>query len=476
MLVITGIVILQIGAALAGRMFGVVSPAALTGLRLWWAALILAVLGGRGAVATVRAVIADRAWRDAAVVLAFGVTLGIMNYSIYQSFARIPLGVAVTIEFLGPLAVAVASSRRLVDGAWVLLAGAGVALLSEGFGGHRSVAGIAFALAAATSWAVYILLSRATGRRFTGSAGLTIAIVVAAVVVTPAAAAGASAAMLRPSVLSITLAVALLSSVIPYRLELEALRRIPARVFGIWMSLEPAVAALAGLLILGEALSARQWLAIGCVTVASAGAARNEAGKADRAGGGAPAAGGARDSDTGRGLDAGRGSDAGPARARGRAVRPDASERAPGCRRRREPEPLPGSRWAMRGVGARTGGVAGAGATAVCTVTTRALFSGPVRGGWPSAVRIALKDRGATWRAVARGALRARRGGREGGGPSRAGVMGGGGAAVLGVGRGTSTMCRCPDISPPPIRPPCPHCGAGRCGGWRTWCWPPPPR
>jgi inner membrane transporter RhtA len=306
-LVITGIVILQLGAALAGRMFGVVSPAALTGLRLWWAALILAALGGRGAVATVKAVIADRAWRDAAVVLAFGVTLGIMNYSIYQSFARIPLGVAVTIEFLGPLAVAVASSRRLVDGAWVLLAGAGVALLSEGFGGHRSVAGIAFALAAATSWAVYILLSRATGRRFTGSAGLTIAIAVAAVVVTPAAAAGASAAMLRPSVLSITLAVALLSSVIPYRLELEALRRIPARVFGIWMSLEPAVAALAGLVILSEALSARQWLAIGCVTVASAGAARSEAGKADRAADRGPTAGGERASDPGQASGTGSG-------------------------------------------------------------------------------------------------------------------------------------------------------------------------
>jgi inner membrane transporter RhtA len=274
-LVLTGIVILQVGAGLAGRLFGVASPAGITGLRLWWAALILAALGGRALVATVRAVIADRAWRDGAVLLAFGVTLGVMNYSIYQSFARIPLGVAVTIEFLGPLAVAVASSRRLVDGLWVLLAGAGVVLLADGFSaGHRSVAGIMFALAAATSWAVYILLSRATGRRFAGSAGLTIAMVVAAVVVTPAALAGASRAMLRPAVLGTSLAVALLSSVIPYRLELEALRRIPARVFGIWMSLEPAVAALAGLALLGEALSGRQWLAIACVTVASAGAAR----------------------------------------------------------------------------------------------------------------------------------------------------------------------------------------------------------
>jgi inner membrane transporter RhtA len=278
-LVLTGIVILQLGAALAGRTFSVVGPAAITGLRLWWAALILAALGGRALITTVRALIADRAWRDGAVVLAFGITLGVMNFSIYQSFARIPLGVAVTIEFLGPLAVAVASSRRLTDGIWVLLAGAGVALLSGGFsGGQRSVAGIAFALAAAASWAVYILLSRATGRRFAGSSGLTIAMLVAAVVVTPTAVAGASTAMLRPGVLGIGLAIGLLSSVIPYRLELEALRRIPARVFGIWMSLEPAVAALAGLVILGEALSGWQWLAIGCVTVASAGAARGEAG------------------------------------------------------------------------------------------------------------------------------------------------------------------------------------------------------
>jgi inner membrane transporter RhtA len=274
-LVVTGIISVQLGAALAGRAFGVVAPAAITGLRLWFAALILCALGGRGLVQAVRAVLADRAWRDGAVVLAFGVTLGIMNYSIYPSFARIPLGVAVTIEFLGPLAVAVAASRRLVDGIWVLLAGAGVALLADGLhGGRSSVAGIVFALAAATSWAVYILLSRATGRRFSGSAGLSIAMVVAAVVVTPTAIADGSRAMARPGVLAVGLAVGLLSSVIPYRLELEALRRVPAGVFGIWMSLEPAVAALAGLVILGEALGARQWLAIACVTVASAGAAR----------------------------------------------------------------------------------------------------------------------------------------------------------------------------------------------------------
>jgi inner membrane transporter RhtA len=291
-LVLAGIVSVQLGAALAGRMFGVVAPAGITGLRLWWAALILAAAGSRGLAGAVRGVLADRAWRDAAVVLAFGVTLGVMNFSIYQSFARIPLGAAVTIEFLGPLAVAVASSRRLADGLWVLLAATGVALLTGGGltggglgggglgGGGRAVAGVAFGLAAAASWAAYILLSRATGRRFSGSAGLSIAMVVAAVVVTPPAVAAAGRSMFRPGVLGIGLAVGLLSSVIPYRLELEALRRVPARVFGIWMSLEPAVAALAGLVILGQALSARQWLAVGCVMAASAGAARGGRGPA----------------------------------------------------------------------------------------------------------------------------------------------------------------------------------------------------
>jgi inner membrane transporter RhtA len=133
---------------------------------------------------------------------------------------------------------------------------------------------VLFGLAAAASWAAYILLSRSTGRRFSGSAGLVIAMLVAAVVVTPPALAAGGPALLHPGVLLAGLAIGLLSSVIPYRLELEALRRVPARVFGIWMSLEPAVAALVGLVVLGEALAGRQWLAIACVTVACAGAAR----------------------------------------------------------------------------------------------------------------------------------------------------------------------------------------------------------
>jgi len=287
----TGIVSVQIGAGLAARTFGTVSPAGLTGLRLWAATLLLAALGARPTIRAVRGVIADRAWRDAVVVLAFGATLGIMNFSIYQAFARIPLGIAVTIEFLGPLAVAVASSRRLIDLLWVALAGTGVGLLGtagvsvarlgNAAVGHAPqsstvLTGMLFALAAATAWAGYIVLSASTGRRFSGSSGLVLAMGVASVVVAPAAITSGGRALLKPAVLGAGLAIGLLSSVIPYRFELETLRRVSARVFGIWMSLEPAVAALVGVVLLSQALSAPQWIAICCVIVASAGAALGE--------------------------------------------------------------------------------------------------------------------------------------------------------------------------------------------------------
>jgi threonine/homoserine efflux transporter RhtA len=295
LLVFGGIICVQLGAGVAGRLFGQVGPAGVTGLRLWWSALIVAVVGGRALARTLRTVIADRAWHDLTIAVAFGLVLGIMNFSIYQSFARIPLGVAVTIEFLGPLAVAVASSRRWLDALWVLMAAAGVLLLTEGgarltsstgtsaspvaragpvLGLSTQAAGIAFALVAAAGWAAYILLSRATGRRFSGASGLVIAMVIAALLVTVPAITEAGPALLHPSLIAEGLAIGLLSSVIPYRLELEALRRVRAGVFGIWMSLEPAVAALVGLLLLGESLLVRQWLAIVLVIVACAGAAR----------------------------------------------------------------------------------------------------------------------------------------------------------------------------------------------------------
>lgn len=303
LLVFAGIISVQLGAGLAGRMFSQAGPAGVTGLRLWWSALIMAIFGGRAVARALRSAIADRAWRDLATAIAFGVVLGAMNFSIYQSFARIPLGIAVTIEFLGPLAVAVASSRRPLDLAWVVLAGGGVALLTQSgdrlasgsghptgavagqagplLGLSTTATGIAFGLVAGACWAAYILLSRATGRRFSGSSGLTIAMIVAAVVVTGPAIAHAGPALGYPAVIAEGLAVGLLSSVIPYRVELEALRRVPAGVFGIWMSLEPAVAALIGLALLGETLILRQWLAIAAVIIASAGAARSGAAAAE---------------------------------------------------------------------------------------------------------------------------------------------------------------------------------------------------
>jgi inner membrane transporter RhtA len=286
-LVLTGIVSVQLGAGLAARLFSQVPPAAVTGLRLWSAAVVLAVVGARGLGRAVAGVVRRRAWPDAAVVAAFGITLAVMNFAIYQAFARIPLGIAVTVEFLGPLAVAVAASRHLIDALWVLLAGGGVALLAQGGSAagtavHQAaglnVAGLLWALTAAAAWAAYILLSAATGRRFPGSSGLTVAMAVAALAVIPAGVTAGGRALLRPEVLGTGVGIGLLSSIIPYSLELEALRRVPAKVFGIWMSLEPAVAALVGLVLLGQNLAARDWAAIGCVVVASAGAARGSPG------------------------------------------------------------------------------------------------------------------------------------------------------------------------------------------------------
>lgn len=272
-MILTGIVSVQFGAGLAAKLFGQIPPAAVTGLRLWTSAAAMVALSGTGFTRSVRDLRQRRAFADAAIAGSFGISLGVMNFSIYQSFARIPLGIAVTIEFLGPLAVAVAGSRHLRDIGWVVLAAAGVVLLTQGGHGHLNVIGVLFAVLAAVCWAAYIVLSKATGRRFPGSAGLAIAMVVAAVLVTPPAVIAGGGAMFRPAILATGAAIGILSSVIPYRLELESLRRMPTRLFGVWMSLEPAVAALIGVVMLGQQLSVVEWAAIGCVMMACAGAA-----------------------------------------------------------------------------------------------------------------------------------------------------------------------------------------------------------
>lgn len=264
-LVLGGILSVQVGAAVAKDLFGLVPPTAMVWMRLVTSAVIFLLIA--------RPSVRGRSGRDWLVVLAFGVALMTMNWAIYQSFAQIPLGMAVTIEFLGPLAVALAGSRRVRDLVWVLLAGIGVAVLGVSRGG-LTLPGVLFALLAGAGWAAYILLSAQTGRRWPGIDGLALASVVGAVALAPAAVAEAGATLLQPKVLLLGVAVGLLSSVIPYSLELTALRRIPPRLFGILMSLEPAAAALAALVLLHELLAPAQWLAMACVVAASIGATR----------------------------------------------------------------------------------------------------------------------------------------------------------------------------------------------------------
>ncbi|WP_460998846.1 EamA family transporter [Streptomonospora sediminis] len=279
--VLVGILSVQAGAGVASRLFAVLPPSAVVWLRLLTSAVVLLALA--------RPVLRGRTRADWMVAIAFGVSLATMNFAIYQSFARIPLGIAVTIEFLGPLTVAVIGSRRRTDLLWVALAGAGVLLLGRS-DGALTLAGVLFALLAAAAWAGYILLSAATGRRFSGMSGLAVASVAGTVLMAPAGVAAGGTALLDPKLLLIGLAIGLLSSVVPYTLEMQALRRMPPRVFGILMSLEPAAAALVGLVLLGEVLSLWQWLAIGCVVAASVGATRRprESGqrRADRDGAG----------------------------------------------------------------------------------------------------------------------------------------------------------------------------------------------
>jgi inner membrane transporter RhtA len=263
-LVVAAVTSLQFGAGFAVTLFDELGPAGAAFLRLAIAAAVLLAIW--------RPHVAGHPLADLRVAAAFGAVLGTMNFAIYSAMDRIPLGIAVTIEFAGPMAVAVLGSRRALDLLWAALAAAGILLLADPGGGSLDAAGVAFALLAATMWAFYILLAGRTGRIFPGGSGLALAMVVGALVVAPLGIAQGGGELLHPELLAAAAGVALASSVIPYSLELEALRRLPANVFGVLMSLEPAVAALAGLVILGQHLSLREWAAIGLVVLASAGA------------------------------------------------------------------------------------------------------------------------------------------------------------------------------------------------------------
>jgi inner membrane transporter RhtA len=264
-LVVVGIASVQLGAAIAKTLFDDVTPTVLVWLRLASSALVM--------LAIARPRLRGRTRDDWLVAVAFGVSLAAMNWLIYQSFARIPIGIAVTIEFIGPLLIAAVGFRRPRDLGWVALAGVGVLLL----GVERAdldPLGVAAAVLAGAAWAGYILLSARTGRRWEGLDGLAVASAVAVVVLSPALLATDLAGLGDPRILLLGAAVGLLSSVIPYSCEMVALRRLAPALFGVLMSLEPAAAALAGLLVVGEQLSAPQWAAIACVVVASIGATR----------------------------------------------------------------------------------------------------------------------------------------------------------------------------------------------------------
>ena len=246
-LVLVGILSVQFGAGVAKTLFDEVSPTLIVWLRLVTSAVVLLALS--------RPVLRHRDRRDWLVVAGFGASLGVMNWAIYQSFARIPLGIAVTVEFIGPLTLAVVGSRRPRDLLWGLLAGLGVALLGLERG-HVTVAGVLFALLAGTAWAAYILLSAQTGRRWPGLDGLAVASVVATLLLTPLAAGAGGSDLADARVVLLGALVGLLSSVIPYSCELVALRTLRPAVFSVLMSLEPAAAALAGIVVLGEVLAA----------------------------------------------------------------------------------------------------------------------------------------------------------------------------------------------------------------------------
>ena len=266
LLVIGAATSVQAGASVAKSLFPSFGPPGVVWLRL--------VFGSIALWAIARPELRGRPRHELRLVAALGVVLVSMNVSFYESIDRLPLGIAVTVEFLGPLAVAILGSRRRVDFLWVVLAGLGVALLAEGGGEGVHASGLALAALAGLFWALYIYLSVPIGKAYPGASGLAPAMVLGAILITPWGIISAGRHLREPQLVGAAVGVGLLSSALPWSLELEALRRLPTHVFGVVLSLEPAVAALAGFVFLHEHLRVRAWLAIALVVLASAGAAR----------------------------------------------------------------------------------------------------------------------------------------------------------------------------------------------------------
>jgi inner membrane transporter RhtA len=272
LLVLAAIFSVQLGSAAATTLFEDLGPLGTVFYRLLFAAVALLVIW--------RPTLAGVARGDLRLAAAFGFTLAAMNLCFYEALDRIPLGIAVTFEFVGPLAVAVAGSRRRLDLIWVGSAAAGVLLLA-GPGGDPDPVGVAFALGAGVFWGTYILLSARVGQAFSGGHGLALAMSVATALMVVPGVAAAGSELLDLRAVGVGAAVALLSSLIPYSLEMDALRKLSTGVFGVLMSLEPAVAAVVGLIALSQGLSTAEAVGIGLVTAASVGALR-------RPGAGAP--------------------------------------------------------------------------------------------------------------------------------------------------------------------------------------------
>jgi inner membrane transporter RhtA len=262
--ILASIVSVQGGAALAKSLFPVIGAMGTVGLRVGISAVILMV--------AFRPSLRRTTWSQWRVLIPYGVVLGLMNVVFYLALARIPLGLAVTVEFIGPLGVAVWGSRRAVDVAWVLLAAAGIALITPWVGGGADALGVLFALAAGACWAAYILLGGRVSRMIPGGDAVAIGMTIAALVVAPVMVVTGGFARLTPGLFVAGIGVAMLSSAIPYTMEMIALKELPARTFGILMSLEPAAAALAGWAFLHEVLSLQHWLAVALVIAASTGA------------------------------------------------------------------------------------------------------------------------------------------------------------------------------------------------------------
>lgn len=264
----------QLGAALSRPYFHRLGPAGVVWIRLLFAAVALLLYA--------RPSLTSRSRRELRTAAALGISSGVLMLAFFEAIARIPLGIAVAIEFLGPLGVALAGSRRLLDGLWIVLAAGGIALLTLGHptGGALDLLGVLLALGAAAGWASYIVLTQRVGRSWPGIDGLAVSLGVSAVVTAPFGLAGSPGRFAHPSLLLAGLGLAVLLPMAPFLLEFAALRRLPTRVFGVLMSLEPAIGAVVGLIVLGQGLALAGVSAITLIIIASLGATLTGRGEA----------------------------------------------------------------------------------------------------------------------------------------------------------------------------------------------------